>query len=313
MKTTLKMMAVMATALGLAATPALAEYPENPIKIIVPAGAGGDTDFNARMMSKYLEAELGQPLPVVNMPGAAGTIGAREVLNSKPDGYTVLFYHGAMQVSEASGMSEFGWKDFELAALAGQETGSLLVVPADAKWQSLDELIEDARANPGTIDLTANIGATTYLIAKLLEAEGAEFNLVDVGGAADRLKAVLGGNVAVSQNPYAQVRDYLAAGELRALAALTDERIAAAGDIPTAKELGYDVAFQFNYFFLFPKDTPAEIVEKFGSAVKTVAQNPEYAAEIDEKYAQTAGAMTGDEAKARLGELDEVIAGVKLD
>ena len=313
MKSIVKMVAVVAAALTVTSGAALADYPEKPIKLIVPAGAGGDTDFNARMMSKYLEQELGVPLPVVNMPGAAGTIGAREVLNSKPDGYTALFYHGAMQVSAASGMSEFSWKDFELAAIAGQETGSMLVVPADAKWQSLDELIEDARANPGAIDLTANIGATTYLIAKLLQAEGAEFNLVDVGGASARLKAVLGGNVAVSQNPYAQVRDYLAAGELRALATVTDERIAAAPDVPTAKELGYDVAFQFNYFILFPKDTPAEIVDRFGAAVEAVASNPEYAAEIQAQYAQTAVAMTGDKAKARLGELDEVIGGVDLN
>lgn len=104
------------------------------------------------MMSKYLEKELGVPLPVVNMPGAAGTIGAREVLNAAPDGQTALFYHGAMQVSAAAGMSEFSWKDFELAAIAGQETGSMIVVPAHAKWQSRDELVEDARARLTALD-----------------------------------------------------------------------------------------------------------------------------------------------------------------
>ena len=306
------LVAAAAATLTFAAGPAMAEFPESPIKLIVPAGAGGDTDFNARMMSKYLETELGVPLPVVNMPGAAGTIGAREVLNAKPDGYTALFYHGALQVSAAAGMSEFSWQDFELAAIAGQETGSMIVVPADAKWQTLGELVEDARANPGTIDLTSNIGATTYLIAKLFEAEGAEFNLVDVGGAADRLKAVLGGNVAVSQNPFAQVRDYLASGELRALATVTDERIAAAPDVPTARELGYDVAFQFNYFMLLPKGTPQDIVDRIGAAVVAVSENPDYAAEIEKQYAQTAVAMTGDAARARLGELDDIIAGVDL-
>lgn len=312
MKLVTKALAGITTILALAAAPALAEYPEKPIRLIAPAGAGGDTDFNARMMSKYLEEELGVALPVVNMPGAAGTIGAREVMSSAADGYTALFYHGAMQVSSASGMAEFSWKDFELGAIAGQETGSMLVVPADAPWQSLDDLMADVRANPGSVDLTANVGATTYLIAKLLEAEGAEFNLVDVGGASDRLKAVLGGNVDVSQNPYAQVRDYIASGELRALAAVTDERIAAAPDVPTAKELGYDVAFQFNYFILFPKGTPEDVVAKFGDAVNSVAENPDYAAEIQAKYAQTAVAMTGEEAAARLSELDAVIAGVEL-
>ena len=312
MRPIITLLSAAAAALTLAAGPAPADYPEGPIRLIIPAGAGDDTDFNARMMSNYLEEELGQPLPVVSMPGAAGTIGAREVLNSEPDGYTALLYHGAMQVSEAAGMSEFGWKDFEFVAIAGQETGSMIVVPANAEWQSLDVLIEDARANPGTVDLTANIGATAYLIAKLFEAEGAVLNLVNVGGAADRLKAVLGGNVAALQNPYAQVRDYLASVELRALVAVTDERIAAAPDVPTAKELGYDVALQFNYFILLPEGTPQEIVDRFGAAVEAVAENPDYAAEIDEQYAQTAVAMTGEEARARLGQLDETIAGVDL-
>ncbi|MCF3936170.1 tripartite tricarboxylate transporter substrate binding protein [Acuticoccus sp. M5D2P5] len=308
-------LAVAAGALSIAAPIgafAQTDYPTKPIEIIAPAAPGGDTDFNARTMSHYLQEELGVSLPVINVPGAGGSLGGRRVLSAEPDGYTTLFYHGAVQVGSASGMTEFTWKDFELGAIAGQETGTVLVVQADAPWQTLDELMEDAKANPGSIDLTANIGATTYLIAKQLEAAGAQFNLVDVGGASGRLTAVLGGNVDVSQNPYAQVRDYLETGELRALATLTDEPIEPLADVPTARSQGYEVGFQYNYFFLFPKDTPQEVVEKFGAAVEAVVQNPDYVDAIQKQYAQDAMALTGEAAAARLEELDAIIGQVDL-
>ncbi|WP_316863295.1 tripartite tricarboxylate transporter substrate binding protein [uncultured Cohaesibacter sp.] len=294
-----------------AMSPAYAEYPEKPIQIVVPVGTGGDTDFNAREMSKYLQKELGVALPVVNIAGAGGTIGARQVMSAKPDGYKVMFYHAGLMVSTATGIADFGWRDFELAAIAGKEGGTVLLVQKDAPWKTMDDLAAAIKAEPQSLSLTANVGATTYLIAKLLDKKGLKFNLVDVGGSSKRLTAILGGNVDLSQNPYAQVKDYLKNGELRALGTFTDERIKAAPDIPTLKEQGYDIAFQFNFYFAFPKGTPKEIVDKFGAAVMKVVQNPDYIADI-KAYAQEPVAMIGDDAVARMEELDAIVNMVDL-
>lgn len=289
-----------------------AEYPEGPIQIIVPASPGGDTDFNARVLGKYLSEELDISIPIVNMPGAAGTVASRDVMNADPDGHTVLFHHGMMQVASASGMADFTWKDFELSAIAGRETGSTLVVKADAPWKNLEDLQKALEEDPHSVDLTAVIGGTTYLVGKRFESAGMEFNLVDVGDSASRLAAVLGGNVDVSQNPFAQVKPYLDSGELRAIAALTDDRISAAPDLPTVAEQGVDAGFQYNYFFLFPKSTPESAVDRFASAVEAVVANPAYGEEIRAKYYQEPMALTGAAATERLEKLDSVIGSVSL-
>lgn len=297
----------------LTAMPAAAQenWPDGPIQVIVPFGAGGDTDFNARVLSKYLEPQLGVSMPVINVTGAGGSIGARQALDAAADGQTVLFFHSAMLVNTASGMSEFSWKDFELAGIAGREPGGLIVVKADAPWQSLTELVEASNAEPASIDLTTNSGATTYLVGSLLNQAGAQFNFVDVGGSADRLTAVLGGNVDVSQNPLGQVKPYLESGELRALGALSAERTEALPDVPTVIEQGYDVSFQYDYFYLFPKGTPQEIVGKFGEAVRAVVEdNSDYAAEIRGTYFQEPYFLSADDAAAKLTETEAQIGAV---
>ena len=264
---------------------ALDQWPNGPIPVIVPYGAGGDTDFHARVQAKYLEPLLGVSMPVINVTGAGGSIGARQAKDAAPDGQTVLLFHTAMLVNTASGIADFSWRDFELAGISGREPGGVLVTKADAPWQNMKDLVEASKSDPGSIDLTTNTGATTYLVGALLNNEGAEFNFVDVGGSADRLTAVLGGNVDVSQNPLGQVKPYIDSGELRGLGALASERTEALPDVPTITEQGYDVSFQYSYFYLFPKGTPEDVVTRFAEALQTVVEeNPEYAEEIRTTY-----------------------------
>lgn len=290
-----------------------ADWPSGPIKVIVPYGAGGDTDYNARTLAKYLEPELGVAMPVVNITGAGGSVGAREALGAKPDGQTVLFFHTAMLVNAASGIADFTWKDFELACVAGREPGGVLVTQPDKPWDSATDLIEASKAEPNSIDLTTNTGATTYLVGSLLNQEGGAFNFVDVGGSANRLTAALGGNVDVSQNPLGQVKPYIDAGELKALGSTAAERPEGLPDVPTLKEQGIDVVFQYEYFYLFPKGTSEEIVSGFCDAVETVVTgNEEYASEIKSTYLQEPFFARGDEATQRLTESEEQVNAVQF-
>lgn len=286
-----------------------AEWPNGPLQLVVPFGAGGDTDFNARVLSKYLEPEIGVALPVVNMKGAGGTVAARHVKKQKPDGQTILFHHTTFLSSTAMGITDLSYEDFELVGIVAREDGNVIVVPAESPYQSIQELMEASKKQPGEIDLTANTGAMTYLIGSQLNNAGGEFNFVNVGGASGRLKAILGGNVDVSQNPVGQVKAYVDTGELKALATLSGERMQALPDVPTLKESGYPIELRVQYFFLFPKGTSKDIIEKFSTALQSVINdNKEYADEIWKAYYQKPHWVAPDEAAKQLA---EVLANMK--
>lgn len=287
-------------------------WPEKTIQIIAPFKAGGDTDFNARVYAKFLRKELGVPLVVVNIDGGGGTQGSRKAKDSAPDGYTVLFYHTAMLVNTASGMADYTYHDFEMVGIAGIEPGSIICVTKKSKYNSLKDLMDDSRANPGKVSLTANMGATTYLAALLLNEAGGKFNLVDMGGASQRVTALLGGHIDVIGNPYGTVKPYIESGDFKALAVLNEQRNPKFNAIPTAKEQGYDVVFQYRYFFLFPKGTPKEIVDKFAKAVKKVTADKEYAADIDKAYSQTPFFMNTAESFKFLKTQEDLIGKVKM-
>jgi tripartite-type tricarboxylate transporter receptor subunit TctC len=287
-------------------------WPEKTIQIIVPFKAGGDTDFNARVYAKFLKKELGVPLVVVDIDGGGGTQGSRKAKDSAPDGYTVLLYHTAMLVNTASGMADYTYRDFEMVGIAGLEPGNILCVAKKSKYNTLKDLMDDSKANPGKVSITGNMGATTYLAALLLNEAGGKLNIVDHGGSSQRVTALLGGHVDVIINPYGTVKSYIESGEFKALATLNEQRNPKFGSIPTAKEQGYDAVFQYRYFFLFPKGTPKDIVDKFAAAVKKVSADKEYAADIDKAYSQTPMFMNAADSLKFLKTQDDLIGKVKM-
>lgn len=315
-----KIQTIVATAAVITATVLLntptsvsAAWPEKSIQIVVPYGAGGDTDFNARTYAKYLKPLLGESLAVVNVTGGGGSIGARKVKNAKPNGYTVLFFHDAFLVNTATGVADFSWRDFEMVGLVGKEAGTIISVRADSKWKTIKELIDDSKANPNKITIAGNIGATTYLMAQLLNQQGAAFNIVNHGGSAKRLSALLGGHVDVIQNPYGTIKPYIESGDFRVLATQAPARNAFAPEIPTLKDAGYDVGFQYRYHFLFPKGTPKNIVNRFADAVEKVATtNDDYANDIGKAYFQSPYFVKGAEADNLMEQQEKLVNGVKL-
>ena len=316
MKISSSLLATVAAAAAIVglSQPASAEWPEKPIQVIVPFGAGGDTDFNARLYGKYLKPILGKPMAIVNVTGGGGSIGARKAKDAKPDGYTALFFHDAMLVNSAVGVADFTFRDFELVAIAGREAGHVVCVKGDSKWNSLKELIEDSAAHPKQYSIAGNIGATTYLMAQLLNKAGADLNIVNHGGAATRITALLGGHVSVIQNPIGTVKSYFQSGDMKPLAIPTAEPNPFAPEIPTIRSLGYkDIVFQGKYFFMFPKGTPKAIVDKLASAVEKVATTDKaYAEEIKKAYLQTPYFKKGQAAFDELVAAEKVVNGVDL-
>ncbi|MBZ4646220.1 MAG: putative tricarboxylic transport rane protein [Petroclostridium sp.] len=257
------------------------KYPTKPIQVVVPAGAGGDTDLNARTLGKYLEKELGQPVVIVNVNGAGGTLGSKKVKDSAPDGYTVLFYHPSMLLNKLLGLVDYTYSDFENAGVAVLDDTNVFVVNAESPYKNLKDLIDDAKKNPGKIRFATEVGAFTHLqVLAFQDAADVQLNVVDVGAAAQKTAALLGKQIDIIGTQYGLVKDHITAGKFRALGVLSNERNPLIPDVPTFKEQGIDIAFTKFFFYSFPKGTPKEVIEKFSKAVeKVVTTNEEYKAD----------------------------------
>ena len=296
-----------------AAAPAATEaakvdWPKGDIQLIVPVGAGGDTDANGRLMASYVEKELGVAVPVVNVKGSSGTIGMEQVRTSEPDGYTALFYHTEAMLPKIAGLYDYTIDDFKIAGVCLQANTTLLVTHNETSFKTLQEFIDQAKANPGKIEFGMAVGGYPQLVGLALEKEaGIDLNLVDIGGNADKIAALAGHNTDIINVEYALVKDYLATGEFIPLALLTEERNPLFSDIPTAKEQGLDIQFGKFFFTAFPKDTPDEVVAVFSDAMKKTVENADFVKAAEESYALTAVYMDPAEATAYAKSVQETL------
>jgi len=257
-------------------------YPTKPIEIVVPAGAGGDTDLNTRTMAKYLEKELGTTMIITNVNGAGGSTGTKKVLDSKPDGYTVLSYHNSTLISKILGLTNYTYSDFDVAGMGVMDKGNAFVINNKSEFENLDDLIAFAKENPEKVTVATEVGSFTHLqLLAFEEATGTKFNIVDVGGASDKITALLGGRIDIIPTQLGLVNSYVESGDFRALGIMSDERLKAAPDVPTFKEQGVDIVMDKFFFWGFPKGTPEEIVDTFTKALEKVVANEEYQKEME--------------------------------
>lgn len=257
------------------------DYPTKPIEIVVPAGAGGDTDLNTRIMAKYLEKELGTTMVITNVNGAGGTTGTKKVLDAKPDGYTVLSFHNSTLISKILGLADYTFTDFEVAGMGAMDKGNAFIISNDSEFQNLDDLIAFALENPEKVNVATEVGSFTHLqLLAFEEITGTKFNIVDVGGASDKITALLGGRIDIIPTQVGLVNSYIESGDFRALGIMSEERLKAAPDVLTFKEQGVDLVMDKFFFWGFPEDTPEEIVETFTNALEKVVANEEYQNEI---------------------------------
>ncbi|GGB39007.1 hypothetical protein GCM10011409_15670 [Lentibacillus populi] len=256
------------------------DYPEKSITVVVPAGAGGDTDRNTRTLAKNLEDELGVSLVVQNVNGAGGSTGTRQVLDADPDGYTVLAFHDAALINNVLDLTDYSIADdFEVAGIGILDKANTFMVSGDSKFDNLQDMVAYAKDHPGEVKVATETGAFTHLqLLKLQEEADVEFNIVDAGGAADKIKALLGGQVDVVPTSLGLVQEYVDSGKMKSLGVMSDERLELFPDVPTFKEQGYDVVFDKIFFWAFPPETPDDVVNKFSDAMeKVVKENGEFA------------------------------------
>ena len=259
--------------LALGSTSAGAAYPERPIKMIVPWAAGGDTDAIFRVIANSMEKNLGKPVVIVNITGASGTVGAREAMKAAPDGYTIFAIHDFIHSTYYTGVAEMTYKDFEPVSLM-TATPSILAAYGKAPWNSLKELLDDARKRPEQITVGATLGSTSHFFPAMVAlAAGVKWKYVSYEGTAPRMTALLGGHVLLGDTNLTQM-DKVKVGQMKMLAIATAKRLAEVPDIPTFKELGYDVIYAVNRGIVAPKGTPEAALAKLEDACGKAAKDP---------------------------------------
>ena len=253
-----------------------AAYPERPVKLIVPWAAGGDTDNIFRPFAPALQKALGGTTVVIaNIGGASGTVGAREAKASPPDGYTLYAVHDYIHSTYYTGMSDVNYTDFEPVCLISG-TPSVLTASPKTKWNTMQELVADAKAHPGQISVGATLGSTSHFFPALVEkAAGIKFKYVSYDGLAQRMNSILGGHIDLTDGNLTQ-KGKVDAGQLKFLAIGTEKRSPEMPNVPTLKELGYNVVYSVSRGLLAPKGTPNDILSKLEGACAQAAKDPAF-------------------------------------
>ncbi len=264
--------------LGLAAMTANAQqdYPARPITLVVPYAPGGTTDILGRAFAQSMSKTLKQPVVVENKPGAGGTQSVLDMRNTKPDGYRLalipvsVFRQPYVQkvqydpIGDLTYVASFSAYDF------------ILAVAADSPYKTLQDLVADARKNPGSVEYGTPGKNTGNHVAGALLAKAAGIKLIHIPfkGDSEAINALLAGHIkaAILTNG---VLTFMDAGKVRALAIAADSRPAAFAKVPTFKEAGYDVVIPSPLGIAGPKGLPEPIVAKLDAAVKAALDDPE--------------------------------------
>ena len=271
-----KTLAAVAAVAALAPLAAKAEYPDRPIKLIVPWAAGGDTDNIFRPFAPLLQKHVGQTVVIANVGGASGTKGAKEAKDSPPDGYTLYAVHDYIHLTYWTGVADVNYGDFEPICMIAS-TASVLTASPKTPWKSLKDLIADAKKRPGQITVGATLGSTSHFFPAMVEkAAGIKFKYVSYDGLAPRMNAILGGHIDLTDSNLTQ-KGKVEAGQLKFLGIATAKRSPEMKNVPTLKEQGVDVTYAVNRGLMAPKGTPAPILAKLESSCHAAAKEPEFA------------------------------------
>lgn len=257
-------------------------YPTRPVTIIVPFPPGGIADLTARPLAASLERALKQPVVVSNKAGAAGAVGMQSVAVAKPDGYTLLVAVVSVstipEVDALFGRQPAYRRDQLLGIARLNADPPMLVVGSDKPWKTVKELVEDARKKPGEITFSSSgiYGASHVPMEMFTHAAGIRMRHLPTTGGGPAMTAVLGGHAAMWASPPAIALPHLKAGKIRALATWGASRVAALPDVPTLKELGYDLEYYLWTGFFAPRNLPASVVKTLREATRQAVQDPEF-------------------------------------
>jgi tripartite-type tricarboxylate transporter receptor subunit TctC len=258
------------------------DYPSRPVTIVNPFPPGGAVDVVGRPFAATLEPLLKQPVVIETKPGAAGAVGAQYAANARPDGYTLLAHlpsiSGFAAVDTLFGRTpKFTRADFiPIARLT--EGPMVLVVNDQEPYKTLKEFVDDAKASPNKLIFSSSglYGALHLPMALLIKASGIQLRHLPTAGGGPALTAVLGNNAQALVSSVAAANAQIKAGKLRALACFSPKRAESLPNVPTLKELGYDVEFSIWCGLFAPKGTPDAVITRVREETKKVVASEQF-------------------------------------
>lgn len=267
-----------------AAAPARAQeaFPARPIQMIVPFPPGGVADITGRPTAQVMGRLLRQTVVVVNKPGAGGSVGAAQAARAAPDGYTILMALSSVSVLPVADRLQGRPPAYELDQLAPialiSADPTVLVVGADGPYRTLKDLVEAARARPGTINYGSSGVYGTLHVAMEIFAGAAGIRLFHIPyqGGGPAVAALLGGQIDCLASGPAAAIGQIKGGKMRALAVWGDKRLASLPDVPSMAELGYDATFYIWSGLFAPAATPAPVMAILRDAVKRTVAEPDF-------------------------------------
>ena len=252
-------------------------YPKRTnIEMTVLFPAGSSADVTARLLAMGMSKELGGNVMAVNRPGAGGAIGYKYLAGRNADGYALVWNSNSISTAYHSGQMNIDYKTFDPVARVLVET-PLIAVRSAAKWKTFKELIADMKAQPGKITVAnSGIGSHTHITSvALFKAAGVEANDVPYA-AAQVVPALMGGHVDVLVLLPGAIAGHLKAGTVRILSVVSAQRDPLLPDVPTALELGHNVALDAWRGIAVPKGTPKTVISMLENAIRQTVQSADF-------------------------------------
>lgn len=293
--------ALLGTAFGISTIPALAQdkYPNRPIELVVTFGPGGGADAMGRKMSQLLEKSMGVPLPVSNVGGASGNAGLSKLLSAPADGYTAGTLIALTVSSWAAGLGTSKASDFAIAAIV-QDSPSMMFVPTDSEYKTFKDFLAHAQKNPGALKIaTSGYGTQDDITLKYFASKGYKTTNVPFEKPAERYASPLGKHTDAIYEEPGDVAAFVKSGKMRPLVVFDDNRHPAFPDVPTSKELGFEISDlpNFRSIAVSAKTSP-EVLATLSAAVNAALATPEWKAFCAETYTCASRSYTPTEAQA---------------
>ena len=266
-------------------------YPNRPITFILAVEPGSDGDVLARPLMQKVSKIIGQPIIIVNKPGAGSVIGYKEIHAAKPDGYTLGWTSATIITNKLQGVSNLDYKDFtQLGAYATFFPILIASTTSELKFNSIQEVISYGKANPGKINLaTAGIGQSWWVGARtFLTGTNLDMATIPVTGAGAAVAAlVAGGHAELGVSGLASARSLLQGGQVKFLAPISDGRASAPYEkFPTLQELGYNASWESTNAIVGPPNLPKNVVAVLSKAVEQAANDPDFIKFVNDRDAR---------------------------
>jgi tripartite-type tricarboxylate transporter receptor subunit TctC len=276
-------------AMGFVGWVSAAEYPSKPLTYLICFNPGGESDITARFQEQPLKKVLGQDVVITYKIGGGGSVGWSELVHSKPDGYTIAGHNLPHIVLQPLERGKAGYNTLDLKSIyIFESTPDLLVVRQDSPFKTLKEFVDYAKKNPPGIVTVGGSGSSTANdlgTTMLNKAAGIKLTYIPFGGTGSAVPALLGGHVTALMTYSTMGVQY--AGKFRPLAIASEERMAVLKDVPTFKELGYDVVEGAYRGVAAPPGTPEEIVKYLANVFEKVMKDPEVQKKMDQNGFKT--------------------------